>query len=382
MARLDCEVTGLRFPNPVICGAGPHGDSAEVLLAALAGGAGGLVARTVVVPDPLPVAEPSVAPFGKDGFLYCQQGSTRPVKDWLHHEYPKVAGPAQAAGVPLIAGLCGSADHVRTWAPRLVSAGAQAIEFSTGPMPWAAAVDAVKALRAAVPVPIWAKLSLTHGEDLAERATDLEPYVDAFVCMAGFGPVLDFDVDADGAPRLSSPDGYGLMSGAPVHPIAVRAVFEVARAVRRPVIASGGAFSARDVVEFLQVGASLVQVATAAIVNGPTVYGKLCVELGDWLDAHGYAGVSDVQGLYLRRFGHGQRVVIDFEEAPKLKEEACIKCGICGEVCYYDAISAPRKHLPVITDAACFQCGLCVTACPTDALFFRPRADVTMQPRP
>lgn len=341
------------------------------MAAAARGGAGGLVAHTML-PQPyrLP-AEPSVVSYGRDGLLTNQRGS--------HVSPADVAYPGDL-GVPVIASLAATAAEVADLGPRLVAAGAQALEFATVFLSWPEAVAALKALRLAVNVPIWAKLSLRHGEDIAERAAAIEPFVDAFVCMSGFGPVLDIDVDADGAPRVSDPYGYAWLSGAPIHPIAVRTVFQVARRVAKPVIASGGAMSARDVVEFLQVGASLVQVTTLPILKGPAVYSDLTGDLNNWLDQHGYAGIADVTRVYLKKWRHGQRVVITSEEAPQLDEARCTGCTICGLVCYWEAIVAKPKALPIINPDNCFECGLCVSACPEDALSFRPRTETTLLP--
>ncbi|HEY3365417.1 MAG TPA: 4Fe-4S binding protein [Symbiobacteriaceae bacterium] len=382
MARLTVDILGLHFPNPILCGPGPQADGEADLLGALSGGAGGLVARTVAPGPVTPPAEPSVVAYGKDGLLSNVGPSTRPVADWLANIYPKVAGAAGQRGVPLIASLTGTAGEVPTLGPALVAAGAQALEYATSYLSWHDAVAALKALRESVTVPVIAKLSLAHGEDIAERAAEVEPYVDAFTCMARFGPVLDIDVDEGGKPRLGGPDGYGWLSGTPVHPIAVRTVFAVANRTHKPVIASGGAMSTRDVIEFLQVGASLVQVTTAAIIRGPAIYGELAMGLGAWLDDHALGGVAEIQSAYLQKYGHGQRVITVEEEPPVLAEAQCIQCGICDDVCYYDAIAAPRRHLPVITAELCFQCGLCVSACPTGALSFRPRDELTKLPKP
>jgi len=117
---------------------------------------------------------------------------------------------------------------------------------------------------------------------------------------------------------------------------------------------------------------------TAAILEGPGAYARIAEEAARWLDAHGYASVEEVQGLFLRKFRDGQRVVTDFEEKPQLNETACIGCSRCEPVCCYGAISAPPDTPPVIREDLCFQCGLCVTVCPTEALFFRPRRGVTV----
>ncbi|HYF90694.1 MAG TPA: 4Fe-4S binding protein [Symbiobacteriaceae bacterium] len=371
MANLAVELNGLRFPNPIVSGSGPQTELLKDLIAAVQGGAGGIVTRTVL-PWPLPAPpEPTVVPYGRDGLLTNQRGSALPVEQW---SFP------DDLGVPVVASLAGPASEVGELGVRLVAAGAQALEYSTAFQPWEESVEAIQALRRAVSVPIWAKLCLWHGEDIAERAQEIEPFVDAFVCMSGFGPVLDIDPDENGAPRLSDHYGYCWLSGAPIHPIAVRTVFEVARKVRKPVIASGGAMSVRDVLEFLMVGAVLVQVTTLPVLKGPAAYAELANGLGAWLDGHGYADTEGIRGLYLKRWGRGQRVVLTAEEAPQLDDSKCSGCTICGVVCYFDAIVARPKEFPVINAANCFECGLCVSACPDGALSFRPREQVTMLP--
>lgn len=367
MAKLAVTVAGLRFPNPIVAGASQLTDSTGGIMDAVAHGAGGVVARTLL-PEPFVAPpEPSLVTFGRDGLLTCQRGSPRRSEDWH----------APQASVPIIASLAAPPGEVAELGARLVAAGAQALEFATAFLPWPQAVQSLQALRQAVSVPVFAKLVLWHGEDIADRAAAVEPYVDGFTVMGGFGPVLDVDVEKGGAPRLGDPWGYGWLSGAPIHPIAVRAVFEVARRVKKPVIAAGGAMTVRDVVEFLEVGAALVQVATLAVLKGPSVFGSLASELGAWLDEHRMASVADVRGLYLKRFGRGQRVVLAFEEAPVLAPDLCTGCTICGLVCYYDAITAEPREKPHIDASRCFECGLCVSACPEGALSFRPRSEVT-----
>lgn len=372
MANLTVTLNGLRFPNPVLAGSGPQTEAPADLATAVAGGVGGIVTRTALPRPYLSATEPNMVPYGRDGLLTNQRGSALKPADWT---YPT------DLGVPVIASIAGTAAEIGEAAATLVMNGARALEYATAFQSWPECVAALKALRAAVPVPIWAKLSLRHGEDIAERALEIEPYVDAFVCMSGFGPVLDIDPDTGAVPRLSDPYGYGWLSGAPIHPIAVRTVFEVARTVRKPVIASGGAMSARDVVEFLQVGAALVQVTTLPLLKGPAVYGELVTGLNTWLDGHSYADVAAARGAYLKRWGHGQRVVLTTEEAPQLTADKCTGCTICGLVCYWDAIVARPKELPIINPVNCFECGLCVSACPEDALSFRPREQVTMLSR-
>jgi dihydroorotate dehydrogenase/Pyruvate/2-oxoacid:ferredoxin oxidoreductase delta subunit len=367
---------GLALPNPVMPSAGPGADSGTAIAAAAAGGAGAVFSRTVTV-NPVVHAEPSMARVARDTLIHRQRGSARSFADWVAYEYPPALAAARTHGVPFIASLGYTAEDVRRLGPALAALGVDALELSLHETDRVQAVAAARALRQAVDLPVIAKLTPHPGEDLAELAAELEPYVDAFTCVDSFGPVLSLDVSTGGA-ALGSPFGIGYQSGASIRPIAQRIVFDVARRVSRPVIACGGITSGSDAIEMLMLGASAVQVCTHALLYGPAVYGKIAREMSDWLDAHGYGSAAEVSGAYLRKYGAGQRVVVAKEESPRLVADKCLKCSLCGQVCAYDAIVAQTRSLPVIDNEACFQCGLCVSVCPADALRFRPRDEVTM----
>ena len=90
--------------------------------------------------------------------------------------------------------------------------------------------------------------------------------------------------------------GTGGLSGPAVKPVALRMVYQVARAVHIPVIGLGGISSATDAVEFLLAGASAVQIGTANFID-PSVSGKGVRGIDDYLVRHGFASVSDIVGL-------------------------------------------------------------------------------------
>ena len=85
------------------------------------------------------------------------------------------------------------------------------------------------------------------------------------------------------------------MSGAAVKPIALRMVWQVARAVKIPVIGLGGIMNARDAVEFLLAGATAIQIGTANFID-PTVTLKVIDGINDYLDRHGYQSVRQLIG--------------------------------------------------------------------------------------
>ena len=87
----------------------------------------------------------------------------------------------------------------------------------------------------------------------------------------------------------------GGVSGAGVKPVAVRMVYEVAQAVKIPVIGMGGITCAEDAIEFLMAGATAVQVGTANFTD-PYAMPKIIKGLNDWCDKHNVANVSELTG--------------------------------------------------------------------------------------
>ncbi len=377
-AKMGVEFLGMKFINPVIPAAGPNVRDGAELAGAVQGGAGGLLSKTVSV-IAAPVPRPNMARYGRNGMINTELWTELSPEQWFEVEYDIGIKAARDANIPFIASVGYSADDLRIIAPQVEAKGVDAIEFSIHYVgtSFDSVVETAKALRESVSVPIIAKLS-PHFGDLGDLAAELEPYVDAFTCINSFGPTLRVDIERGGEPMMGSELGYGWMSGEPIKPIALRSVFEVARRVNKPVIGVGGINRGEDVIEFMMAGASMVGVCTAAIYGGHGTYGRIAREAAQWLDEHGYKDISEIQGLYLNKFKGGQRVVLEFEEAPTLTADQCIGCTRCEAACWYDAIKAPPHENPTINADNCFQCGLCVSVCPTDALGFTPRDGVTI----
>jgi len=87
----------------------------------------------------------------------------------------------------------------------------------------------------------------------------------------------------------------GGLSGPAVKPVALRMVWQVARAVRCPVVGMGGIMTARDAIEFLLAGASAVAVGTANFVN-PRATVEIAEGIGEYLAARGLKSVRDIVG--------------------------------------------------------------------------------------
>ena len=87
----------------------------------------------------------------------------------------------------------------------------------------------------------------------------------------------------------------GGLSGPAVKPIALRMVWQVARAVKIPVIGLGGIMNAADAIEFMLAGASAIQIGTANFID-PTVSIKVIDGINDYCDRHGFKSVSEIIG--------------------------------------------------------------------------------------
>ena len=89
--------------------------------------------------------------------------------------------------------------------------------------------------------------------------------------------------------------GTGGLSGPCVKPVALRMVWQTARAVKIPVVGLGGICNAKDAIEFLMAGATAVQIGTANFLD-PAVTIKIRDGINAWLDAHGFASVHEIIG--------------------------------------------------------------------------------------
>jgi len=120
----------------------------------------------------------------------------------------------------------------------------------------------------------------------AERGgADAVSLVNTFVSMA-----IDIETRK---PRIKNVTAG--LSGPAIKPIAVRMVWEAARAVKIPVVGMGGILRAEDAVEFLMAGATAVQVGTASYAD-PRAVEKIATGLRRWCEAHGVAKVSELTG--------------------------------------------------------------------------------------
>ncbi|MBR2358990.1 MAG: dihydroorotate dehydrogenase [Bacteroidaceae bacterium] len=153
------------------------------------------------------------------------------------------------------------------------------------------AAEVVSAVRKAYDKTLIVKLS-PNVTNIAEIARAVEAAGADSVSL--INTLLGMAIDAEKRrPILSTITGG--MSGAAVKPIALRMVWQVAQAVKIPVIGLGGIMNWRDAVEFLLAGATAIQIGTANFID-PAITVKVAQGIDDYLNRHGYSSVKDIIG--------------------------------------------------------------------------------------
>lgn len=153
------------------------------------------------------------------------------------------------------------------------------------------AAEVTRQVRKATTKPLIVKLSpnVTSIADIARSVEDAG--ADA---VSLINTLLGMRIDINtGRPVLRN--NVGGMSGPAVFPIAVRMVWQVANAVKIPVIGMGGVSSGHDAIELMMAGASAVQVG-AAIFTDPFAPVRIVEEINDFLDSKGISSVNEIIG--------------------------------------------------------------------------------------
>ena len=153
------------------------------------------------------------------------------------------------------------------------------------------AQSVVRAVRKAYPKPVIVKLS-PNVTDITEIARAVEDEGADAVSLINTLMGMSIDIERR-CSRLSI--GTGGLSGPAVKPVAVRMVWQVARAVKIPVIGLGGIMTAEDAIEFFMAGASAIEIGTANFVD-PQATVKIARGIDAWLDAHNCKSLGEIIG--------------------------------------------------------------------------------------
>ncbi|MCL4458784.1 MAG: NAD-dependent dihydropyrimidine dehydrogenase subunit PreA [Chloroflexi bacterium] len=379
------EFCGVRFSNPFTLAASPCTDKADRIARAFAAGWGGAVLKTTSMPsEEVSLVYPMISGLRRGqellGLHNIDLISVRHIEEivrdirWLKAEYPDrvvigsimasrqkdwedLARQLEEAGADLIEcslscphGTPGGLGYMISQDPRLTEMTARWVK------------EAVKR------TPVYVKLT-SNVTDIVEIARAVEASGCAGVCaIDSVEALIGLDLATfSPLPSVRGRSSFGGYTGRAIKPIALRCVADIARHVRLPLAGVGGIYDWRDAAEFLLVGASNLQVCTAAMENGFGLIEELADGLSRFLVDRGYAKVADLCGLALPKLCAHEELSRQYKVRSHIINELCIGCGRCYVACRdggHEAIVFGEDRVAAVDEKSCVGCGLCLQVCP------------------
>lgn len=301
MADLNINLThGLQLKNPVLTASGTFGYGIEFQDFIDLNRLGGFIVKGTTLkhregnPYPRMAETPS-------GMLNAVGLQNKGVDYFIEHIYPEIKD-VQTNILVNVSGSC-IADYVATAEKINALDKIPGIELNIscpnvkeGGMAFgtncSSAAEVVKAVRQVYSKHLMVKLSpnVTSIQDIA-----LAVEAEGADSISLINTLLGMAIDAKRRKPILSTIIGGL-SGACVKPIALRMVWQVAKAVKVPVVGLGGIMSATDAIEFLLAGASAVQIGTANFID-PAITVKIVDGINEYLDENHFSSVKDIIGL-------------------------------------------------------------------------------------
>ncbi len=297
MNALQTDLGPVRLESPLIAASGTVGSVVEFAAVIDFSVYGAAVAKSVS-PEPWPgKAPPRLAPAGA-GMLNGIGIQNPGIAAWADEFAPQLAAiPTQVWGSTVAHDPAGFADV----AHGLTAAGVSAVEVNLScpnlggklfALDAQASAKVISEVRSATHLPLGAKLS-PNAVDVVEVAAAVSEAGADWVVLTNtvWGAAIDIETRR---PKLSGV--VGGYSGAPLKPIAMRCVWEVAHALPEvPIVGCGGVRTGADAVEYLLAGASAVAVGTEHFAT-PRVGRRIVAGIERFMKAQGVATVGDLVG--------------------------------------------------------------------------------------
>ncbi len=300
MAHLNVNIGNLSLKNPVLTASGTFGYGLEFADFIDLNRLGGYVVKGTTLLPRQGNDYPRMAETAQ-GMLNCVGLQNKGVDYFAENIYPQIKDFDSAA----IVNVSGSTpeDYAECAARVAALENIPAIELNIscpnvhdGGMAFgvscSGAASVVKAVRAVYPKTLIVKLS-PNVTDIAEIARAVE--AEGADSVSLINTLMGMSVDIERR-RSNLSIGTGGLSGPCVKPVALRMVYQVAKAVNIPVIGLGGIMNATDAIEFIMCGATAIQIGTANFID-PAVTIKVIDGINSWCDTHGIKDIHDIIGV-------------------------------------------------------------------------------------
>lgn len=299
MAALNVRINNLELKNPVMTASGTFGYGLEFADFVNLDEIGGIIVKGTTLKPRQGNDYPRMAET-PHGMLNCVGLQNKGVDYFCEHIYPQI----KDIDTNMIVNVSGSSpDDYAECAARIDALDRiPAIELNIscpnvhdGGMAFGVtcqgAASVVRAVRKRYGKTLIVKLSpnVTNISDIA-KAVEAE----GADSVSLINTLMGMDIDIERRRTVLSINTGGL-SGPAVKPVALRMVWQVAKAVSIPVIGLGGIMTAADAIQFIMAGATAIEIGTANFID-PTVTVKVRDGINRWLDAHGCASVSEIVG--------------------------------------------------------------------------------------
>lgn len=299
MADLSVSINKLQLKNPVMTASGTFGYGHEFADFVPLNEIGGIIVKGTTLKPREGNDYPRMVETAS-GMLNCVGLQNKGVDYFCEHIYPEI----KDIDTNMIVNVSGSSpeDYAECAARIGELENIPAIELNIscpnvkqGGMAFgvtcAGAASVVKAVRARYNKTLIVKLS-PNVTDVTEIARAVE--AEGADSVSLINTLMGMAIDIEKRKPLLSINTGGL-SGPAVKPVALRMVWQVAKAVKIPVVGLGGICNAHDAIEFFMAGATAIEIGTANFID-PQVTIKVRDGINEWLDSHGCKSVKEIIG--------------------------------------------------------------------------------------
>jgi len=400
MADLSINCAGIRSPNPFWLASAPPSNSAYQVCKAFEQGWGGAVWKTIGEPVMNTVNRYGAIDFNGQkiiGLNNVELISDRPIETNLREiAETKKLWPDRA----VVASLMVESKR-ETWhdiVKRTIDTGCDGIELNYG-CPHGMSERGMGAAVGQVPeycemitgwvtevstIPVLVKLTPNISDVRFPARAAKKARANGISLINTINSIMGVNLDTlELRPSIDGKGGHGGYAGPAVKPIALNMVSQVAidPEVGLPISGIGGISTWRDAAEFILLGATSVQICTAAMHYGFRIIDDLCEGLNNWMDGKGYRSLDEIRGQALKCITDFGNLNLLYKTVAQIDESKCIQCNLCHIACEdgahqcIDLIAHNGKNQPRVRQTDCVGCALCFLVCPVDQCISMVRKD-------